>query len=203
MITRGLNEMLRLNRRARRSARDIMGLAGVGDLVLTCTGDLSRNRRLGLALGRGPRSTRPWATSARWVESIESVNQVMRLARDHELDLPISGAVCSACCRAEITPAEALSALLAALSRSPSIRSRFSPSPWGRGKQPELSARRRSRAGAGSRTPRTAHRIREIEAAALPTASAVHESFPAAARKSRSSPRPAVSAPNTSASPDW
>src|ERR1700743_2564766 len=53
MITRGLNEMLRLGAAIGARAETLMGLAGLGDLVLTCTGDLSRNRRLGLALGRG------------------------------------------------------------------------------------------------------------------------------------------------------
>jgi len=53
LITRGLNEMLRLNHAIGGRAETLMGLAGLGDLVLTCTGDLSRNRRLGLALGRG------------------------------------------------------------------------------------------------------------------------------------------------------
>ena len=53
LITRGLNEMLRLGAAIGARAETLMGLAGLGDLVLTCTGDLSRNRRLGLALGRG------------------------------------------------------------------------------------------------------------------------------------------------------
>src|SRR3546814_5825056 len=53
LITRGLNEMLRLNAAIGGRPETLMGLAGLGDLVLTCTGDLSRNRRLGLALGRG------------------------------------------------------------------------------------------------------------------------------------------------------
>ncbi|HEX2083223.1 MAG TPA: NAD(P)H-dependent glycerol-3-phosphate dehydrogenase, partial [Xanthomonadaceae bacterium] len=53
LITRGLNEMLRLNVAIGGRPETLMGLAGLGDLVLTCTGDLSRNRRLGLALGRG------------------------------------------------------------------------------------------------------------------------------------------------------
>src|SRR3546814_10056561 len=53
LITRGLNEMLRLNVALGGRAETLIGLAGLGDLVLTCTGDLSRNRRLGLALGQG------------------------------------------------------------------------------------------------------------------------------------------------------
>ena len=53
LVTRGLNEMLRLNAAIGGRPETLMGLAGLGDLVLTSTGDLSRNRRLGLALGRG------------------------------------------------------------------------------------------------------------------------------------------------------
>ena len=67
LITRGLNEMLRLNAAIGGRPETLMGLAGLGDLVLTCTGDLSRNRRLGLALGpRADRSTTRCARSARW-----------------------------------------------------------------------------------------------------------------------------------------
>ncbi|NBB93310.1 MAG: NAD(P)H-dependent glycerol-3-phosphate dehydrogenase, partial [Gammaproteobacteria bacterium] len=53
LITRGLAEMRRLGRALGADDHTLMGLAGIGDLVLTCTGDQSRNRRLGLALGQG------------------------------------------------------------------------------------------------------------------------------------------------------
>src|SRR3546814_4947881 len=53
LITRGLNEMLRLNAAIGGRPETLMGLAGLGDLVLTCTGALSSHRRLGLPLGRG------------------------------------------------------------------------------------------------------------------------------------------------------
>jgi glycerol-3-phosphate dehydrogenase (NAD(P)+) len=53
LITRGMNEMLRLALALGGRPETIMGLAGLGDLVLTCTGDLSRNRRLGLGGGSG------------------------------------------------------------------------------------------------------------------------------------------------------
>lgn len=65
LITRGLNEMLRLNLCLGGRAETIIGLAGLGDLVLTCTGDLSCNRRLGLALGRGTALDVAVAQSAR------------------------------------------------------------------------------------------------------------------------------------------
>src|SRR3546814_14007507 len=53
LITRGMNEMLRLGVALGARPETLIGLSGLGDLVLTCTGDLSRNRRLGLALGPG------------------------------------------------------------------------------------------------------------------------------------------------------
>ena len=53
LITRGLAEMMRLGKSLGARPQTLTGLTGMGDLVLTCTGDLSRNRTLGLALGRG------------------------------------------------------------------------------------------------------------------------------------------------------
>jgi glycerol-3-phosphate dehydrogenase (NAD(P)+) len=112
MITRGLNEMLRLTAALGGKPETIMGLAGVGDLVLTCTGDLSRNRRLGLALGRGKALREAVAEIGQVVESVETVNQVMRLAQRHDVELPITEQVQRVLSEA-ITPAEGLRALLA------------------------------------------------------------------------------------------
>ena len=72
LITRGLNEMLRLNAALGGKAETLMGLAGLGDLVLTCTGDLSRNRRLGLALGRGQTLPEAVAAIGQVVESVQT-----------------------------------------------------------------------------------------------------------------------------------
>ena len=112
MITRGLNEMLRLGAAIGARAETLMGLAGLGDLVLTCTGDLSRNRRLGLALGRGTGLAAAVAEIGQVVESIETVDTVMRLADAHGLELPIARGV-QRVLREEITPAEGLRELLA------------------------------------------------------------------------------------------
>lgn len=112
LITRGLNEMLRLTAALGGQPVTIMGLAGVGDLVLTCTGDLSRNRRLGLALGRGAALEDAVREIGQVVESVETVNQVMALARRHGIELPISEQVQRVLAR-EITPAEGLKILLA------------------------------------------------------------------------------------------
>jgi len=112
LITRGLNEMLRLGAAIGALPETLMGLAGLGDLVLTCTGDLSRNRRLGLALGRGKPLQQAVAEIGQVVESIETVDTVMRLAAAHRVELPIAHAV-QRVLREQITPAEGLRELLA------------------------------------------------------------------------------------------
>jgi glycerol-3-phosphate dehydrogenase (NAD(P)+) len=112
LITRGLNEMLRLNAALGGKAETLMGLAGLGDLVLTCTGDLSRNRRLGLALGKGQALKDAVAAIGQVVESVQTADEVMRLARRNQLDLPISALV-QRMLHGEITPSEGLKLLLA------------------------------------------------------------------------------------------
>jgi glycerol-3-phosphate dehydrogenase (NAD(P)+) len=112
LITRGLNEMLRLNAALGGRAETLMGLAGLGDLVLTCTGDLSRNRRLGLALGRGQSLADAVAEIGQVVESVQTGDEVMRLARRHGVELPISELV-QRVLHEEITPREGLKIILA------------------------------------------------------------------------------------------
>ncbi len=112
LITRGLNEMLRLNKPLGGRAETIIGLAGLGDLVLTCTGDLSRNRRLGLALGRGTPLAQAVADIGQVVESVQTADEVMRLAERFDLDLPIASRV-RAVLHGDTTPADGLRALLA------------------------------------------------------------------------------------------
>ncbi|KFN45511.1 NAD(P)H-dependent glycerol-3-phosphate dehydrogenase [Arenimonas malthae CC-JY-1] len=112
LITRGLNEMLRLNAALGGRAETLMGLAGLGDLVLTCTGDLSRNRRLGLALGRGQSIRDAVAAIGQVVESVQTADEVMRLAERHGIELPISDLV-RRVLHGDITPVEGLGMLLA------------------------------------------------------------------------------------------
>lgn len=111
LITRGLHEMLRLNQAIGGRAETLMGLAGLGDLVLTCTGDLSRNRRLGLALGRGQSLAAAMAEIGQVVESVQTADEVLRLAAAHGLELPISALV-QQVLRGEITPEQGLRQLL-------------------------------------------------------------------------------------------
>ncbi|TCZ82421.1 NAD(P)H-dependent glycerol-3-phosphate dehydrogenase [Lysobacter sp. N42] len=112
LITRGLNEMLRLNHAIGGKAETLMGLAGLGDLVLTCTGDLSRNRRLGLALGRGQSIADAVREIGQVVESVQTADEVMRQAERHGIELPISSAVRDVL-HGRLTPADGLRQLLA------------------------------------------------------------------------------------------
>ncbi|MGB3393767.1 MAG: NAD(P)H-dependent glycerol-3-phosphate dehydrogenase [Stenotrophomonas sp.] len=112
LITRGLNEMLRLAAAIGARPETLMGLAGLGDLVLTSTGDLSRNRRLGLALGRGQSLPEAVKEIGQVVESVQTADEVMRQAERHGIDLPISQAV-QAVLHGELSPAEGLKQLLA------------------------------------------------------------------------------------------
>ncbi len=112
LITRGLNEMLRLSAAIGAQPETLMGLAGLGDLVLTCTGDLSRNRRLGLALGRGQSIADAVREIGQVVESVQTADEVMRQAQRHGVELPISRAV-QAVLHGEMTPTDGLRQLLA------------------------------------------------------------------------------------------
>ncbi len=109
---RGLNEMLRLNVAIGGKVETLMGLAGLGDLVLTCTGDLSRNRRLGLALGRGQSIADAVREIGQVVESIQTADEVMRQADRHGVELPITSTVRDVL-HGGITPAEGLRRLMA------------------------------------------------------------------------------------------
>lgn len=89
LITRGLAEMTRLAIAMGGYARTLSGLAGLGDLILTCTGDLSRNRQVGIELAAG-RMLSEIVSSMRMVaEGIKTTSSAAELARRHGVDLPI------------------------------------------------------------------------------------------------------------------
>ncbi len=90
LITRGLAEMMRLSKALGGQRETLMGLAGLGDLVLTCTDNQSRNRRLGLRLGEGLTLEQARASIDQVVEGIQAAREVYRLARENEIDMPIS-----------------------------------------------------------------------------------------------------------------
>ena len=90
---------------------DLAACVAQADLVLTSTGDLSRNRRLGLALGRGQSLKEAVREIGQVVESVQTADEVMRQADRHGVELPISSAV-QQVLHGEITPAEGLKLLL-------------------------------------------------------------------------------------------
>ncbi|MCA1805560.1 MAG: NAD(P)-dependent glycerol-3-phosphate dehydrogenase [Xanthomonadaceae bacterium] len=94
LITRGLHEIMRLGETLGGQRETFMGLAGVGDLVLTCTDDQSRNRRLGLALGRGEHRDQAIAAIGQAVEGVHTAREVVTLSRRHGVEMPISEQVC-------------------------------------------------------------------------------------------------------------
>ena len=112
LIARGLSEMVRLGEAAGGRPATFMGLAGLGDLVLTCTDDQSRNRRFGLALARGVPPAQAVAAVGQVVEGIETSAQVLALSRRYGIEMPICEQV-----RAVVTGAssagDAVQALLA------------------------------------------------------------------------------------------
>jgi glycerol-3-phosphate dehydrogenase (NAD(P)+) len=90
LITRGLAEMMRLGAALSAKPETLMGLAGAGDLILTCTGDLSRNRQLGLKLGKGKTLEQALEEIGQVVEGVNSAVEVQRLAIQHGINMPIT-----------------------------------------------------------------------------------------------------------------
>ena len=93
LITRGLAEITRLGLAMGAQAGTFAGLAGMGDLILTCTGDLSRNRRLGLALARGTPLDEHLAQSRAVAEGVNTCRSTVALAKRHGVEMPICHAV--------------------------------------------------------------------------------------------------------------
>lgn len=93
LITRGLSEMSRLGAALGANPATFMGLSGMGDLVLTCTGDLSRNRRVGLAIGRGQTLDEVLGGMHNVAEGVKTTEAVFALGRKLGIELPITGQV--------------------------------------------------------------------------------------------------------------
>jgi glycerol-3-phosphate dehydrogenase (NAD(P)+) len=90
LITRGLSEIMRLGDSFDVQKKTLSGLSGLGDLVLTCTDDQSRNRRLGLAIGRGESMQSAIDMIGQAVEGAVTAKVVERLAEDRRVDMPIA-----------------------------------------------------------------------------------------------------------------
>lgn len=93
LITRGLAEIGRLCAALGGRAETVMGLAGAGDLILTATGDLSRNRRVGLELAKGRPLQEVLASLGHVAEGVRSAKEVARLAAARNVEMPVTDAV--------------------------------------------------------------------------------------------------------------
>ena len=111
LITRGLTEMTRFGKALGAQTATFAGLTGLGDLVLTATGDLSRNRQVGLALGRGE-ALSDLLASGLTAEGARCAQAVRKRARALGVDMPITEAVCQVLFEG-VSPLNAVTQLLA------------------------------------------------------------------------------------------
>ena len=111
LITRGLAEMTRLGMALGAKPETFTGLSGLGDLVLTATGDLSRNRKVGLALAQGKTLAEAVAALGHVAEGVYCAHTVVQRAAGLGIDMPISQAVV-ALLDGKITPSRAVAALM-------------------------------------------------------------------------------------------
>ncbi|MCD6039045.1 MAG: hypothetical protein K0S27_445 [Gammaproteobacteria bacterium] len=112
LITRGLAEIMRLGESLGGHVDTFIGLAGLGDLILTCTDDQSRNRRFGLALGQGKNAMQAEKEIGQVVEGKRNAELVMQLAHKNKVEMPIVEAVWKIL-QEKSTPKQAMQDLLA------------------------------------------------------------------------------------------
>ena len=111
LITRGLSEMMRLGVALGARAETFMGLSGLGDLVLTATGDLSRNRKVGLLLAQGQTLQQAVASLGHVAEGVYCARTVVQRARSLGIDMPIAQCVV-ALLDGQVLPEQALALLM-------------------------------------------------------------------------------------------
>jgi glycerol-3-phosphate dehydrogenase (NAD(P)+) len=111
LITRGLAELARLGVALGGRAETVMGLTGAGDLILTATGDLSRNRRVGLELAAGQPLEKIVASLGHVAEGVHSARAALARAQSAGVDMPITSAV-DAVLAGKLTPPQAVERLL-------------------------------------------------------------------------------------------
>jgi glycerol-3-phosphate dehydrogenase (NAD(P)+) len=111
LITRGLAEIARLGAALGANPATFSGLAGLGDLILTCTGALSRNRRLGVALAGGATLADFQATHRTVVEGVNTALAASRLAQRHDVEMPITRQV-AAVLFEDASPRESIQSLM-------------------------------------------------------------------------------------------
>jgi glycerol-3-phosphate dehydrogenase (NAD(P)+) len=111
LVTRGLAEISRLGVAMGGRTETFNGLTGLGDLVLTCTGDLSRNREVGVRLAQGRKLEAVLAELGHVAEGVHSARAAQAHAREHGVEMPITAAVCAVLFEGR-APAEAVQQLL-------------------------------------------------------------------------------------------
>jgi glycerol-3-phosphate dehydrogenase (NAD(P)+) len=111
VITRGLAEISRLGLALGADPYTFSGLAGLGDLVATCSSPLSRNRRFGEELGKGRTVAEITASTRQVAEGVKSCASITELAAKHQIEMPIVEAV-AAVIAGELTPAEMITTLM-------------------------------------------------------------------------------------------
>jgi glycerol-3-phosphate dehydrogenase (NAD(P)+) len=112
LITRGLAEIARLGAALGGKAETIFGLTGAGDLILTATGDLSRNRRVGLQLAQGVSLQRILQDLGHVAEGVYTAREVAKLAKLRGVEMPVTEAV-NAVLEGKLAPKAAVEQLLA------------------------------------------------------------------------------------------
>jgi glycerol-3-phosphate dehydrogenase (NAD(P)+) len=118
LITRGLAEIIRLGQALGGKLETFVGLSGLGDLILTCSDNQSRNRRLGLAVGKGHDIQTAEREIGQVVEGKRNAELIVKLAKQHDIDMPVCE-VTWQILQGEITAKEAVDKLL---SRTPDIK---------------------------------------------------------------------------------
>ncbi len=117
LMTRGIAEIGRLCERLGGHRETLMGLSGLGDLILTCTGDLSRNRQVGLALGQGKTLEETLAALGHVAEGVGTAREVARLSTELQVDMPIARAV-AAVIAGELKARDAVAQLMSRAQRA-------------------------------------------------------------------------------------
>lgn len=111
LITRGLAEMMRFGVALGAKPETLQNLAGVGDLVLTCTDDQSRNRRFGLAIAQGKSIEQAQLEIGQIVEAVHNAAEITRIAEEHKIEMPIATQV-HKILTGEVTPQAAVTNLI-------------------------------------------------------------------------------------------
>ena len=112
LITRGLSEIMRIGNKLGGQPDTFMGLTGLGDLILTCTDNQSRNRRFGLALGQGKNWQQAVAEINQEVEGISAAQEAYGLSRKYAVEMPITEQVYNVLF-CQLDPKQAVNNLLA------------------------------------------------------------------------------------------